>query len=113
MILLYWDIGRSISQDQKREGWGAKVIDRLAFDLSHAFPDMQGFSLTTKLEIYGSFASAWTDRAIVQGPLAQITWYHNIALLTDLNDPRTRRWYAQQADNHLEVPFLRKVKFAC
>lgn len=107
MILLYWDVGRAILQNQEREGWGAKVIDRLAFDLSHAFPDMQGFS-PRNLKYMRSFASAWPDRAIVQGPLAQITWYHNIALLTDLRDPKIRLWYAQQTANHgWSQPILR------
>ncbi len=29
MILLYWTIGRDILTRQVREGWGAKVVDRL------------------------------------------------------------------------------------
>ena len=33
MVLLYWDIGRLILERQAGEGWGAKVIDRLARDL--------------------------------------------------------------------------------
>jgi len=33
LILLYWQIGRDILRHQKEEGWGAKVIDRLAVDL--------------------------------------------------------------------------------
>jgi hypothetical protein len=33
MVLLYWDIGRMILDRQEREGWGARVIDRLATDL--------------------------------------------------------------------------------
>ncbi|HPK54161.1 MAG TPA: DUF1016 N-terminal domain-containing protein, partial [Smithellaceae bacterium] len=40
MILLYWDIGQTILRRQKREGWGAKVIDRLSADLRKAFPNM-------------------------------------------------------------------------
>ncbi len=44
MVLLYWDIGRSILDRQEREGWGAKVIDRLSADLREAFPDMRGLS---------------------------------------------------------------------
>ena len=28
-----------------------------------------------------AFAQAWPDEQIVQGPLAQITWYHTITLL--------------------------------
>ena len=44
MILLYWDIGRLILERQERAGWGARVIDRLAGDLSEAYPDMKGLS---------------------------------------------------------------------
>jgi hypothetical protein len=33
MVLLYWQIGREILTRQEREGWGTKVIDRLAVDL--------------------------------------------------------------------------------
>jgi hypothetical protein len=33
LLALYWDIGRLILDRQRREGWGAKVIDRLAVDL--------------------------------------------------------------------------------
>ena len=33
LLALYWDIGRLILDRQQREGWGAKVIDRLAVDL--------------------------------------------------------------------------------
>jgi hypothetical protein len=44
LLALYWDIGRLILDRQKREGWGAKVIDRLAVDLQREFPGQQGFS---------------------------------------------------------------------
>jgi len=30
LVLLYWDIGCSILERQQQEGWGAKVIERLA-----------------------------------------------------------------------------------
>lgn len=44
LVLLYWQIGRDILTRQASQGWGAKVIDRLAHDLRAAFPDMKGFS---------------------------------------------------------------------
>ncbi len=96
MVLLYWDIGRAILARQAKEGWGAKVIDRLSSDLREAFPDMKGLS-PRNLKYMRAFAEAWPDRAIVQGPLAQITWYHNIALIEKLNDPDERLWYARKA----------------
>lgn len=37
LALLYWGIGRDILARQESEGWGAKVIDRLAVDLGRAF----------------------------------------------------------------------------
>jgi hypothetical protein len=33
LVLLYWQIGRDILQRQQQQGWGAKVINRLAADL--------------------------------------------------------------------------------
>ena len=99
MVLLYWDIGRMILARQDRAGWGAKVIDRLAADLRKAFPDMKGFS-PRNLKYMRAFAAAWAERAIVQEPLAQIPWYHHIALLEKLDDPAKRFWYARQAMAH-------------
>ena len=45
MVRLYWDIGRTVLDRQEREGWGAKVIDRLSVDLRAAYPEHdRGFS---------------------------------------------------------------------
>jgi len=99
MVPLYWDIGRMILERQDRAGWGAKVIDRLAADLREAFPDMKGFS-PRNLKYMRAFAAAWPERAIVQEALAQIPWYHHIALLEKLDDPADRLWYARQAMEH-------------
>lgn len=34
LVLLYWDLGKAILDRQAAEGWGAKVVDRLASDLA-------------------------------------------------------------------------------
>jgi len=95
LVMMYWDIGRSILQKQNNEGWGAKVIDRLSFDLKDAFPEMSGFS-PRNLKYMRKFAESWPDRGIVQEVLAQITWYHNLALLEKVKEPELRLWYAGQ-----------------
>ncbi len=58
LVALYWDIGHLIVTRQAAEGWGAKVVDRLAADLRRAFPDRQGFS-PRNLNYMRAFASAW------------------------------------------------------
>ncbi len=95
MILLYWDIGRLILERQEKEGWGAKVIDRLSTGLREAYPDMRGLS-SRNLKYMRAFAAAWPDQGVVQEALAQITWYHNLALLEKLDDSAVRLWYARQ-----------------
>ncbi len=99
MVLLYWDIGCSILDKQSDQGWGSRVIDRLAADLREAFPEMKGFS-PRNLKYMRAFAAAWPDRAIVQASLAQLTWYHHIALLEKLDRPEPRLWYAAKALEH-------------
>jgi hypothetical protein len=47
LVLLYWQIGRDILHRQQQQGWGAKVINRLATDLQQAFPEIKGFSPKT------------------------------------------------------------------
>jgi predicted nuclease of restriction endonuclease-like (RecB) superfamily len=40
------------------------------------------------------------SRAFVQAVLAQITWYHNIALTEKLQTPEDRAWYARATVQH-------------
>jgi len=99
MVLMYWDIGAKILEKQNVEGWGAKIVDRLSHDLKAAFPEMNGFS-PRNLKYMRKFAECWPDRSIVQEALAQITWYHNLALLEKLPTPETRLWYARKTLEH-------------
>jgi predicted nuclease of restriction endonuclease-like (RecB) superfamily len=99
MVMFYWDLGRSICEKQDAEGWGARVIDRLAADLREAFPDRKGFS-PRNLKYMRAFAMAWTDRAFGQEVLAPLTWYHILALLEKLKAPEERRWYARKTQQH-------------
>jgi predicted nuclease of restriction endonuclease-like (RecB) superfamily len=96
LLGLYWQIGRDILARQAQQGWGAKVIERLAHDLRTEFPQMKGFS-PRNLKYMRSFADAWPNEAIVQEVLAQLPWYHQLALLDKLSDAPTRIWYAQKA----------------
>jgi len=124
-ISLYHDIGRDILERQRREGWGAKVIDQLSSDLRAAFPEMRGLS-SRNLKYMKFFAEHCPNRQFVlqsapkaappsigqqsaaQLPATQTTpalsdqlpWFHIVTLLTKLTDPALRHWYAVQAIQH-------------
>lgn len=93
LVLLYRDIGKEILSRQGQEGWGTKVIDRLAKDLrSHC---QQGLS-PRNLKYMRTLAEAWPEKAIVQEVAAQILWFHNCIPLDKIKEPGERLWYLQQ-----------------
>lgn len=93
LVLLYWQIGKEILTRQKVEGWGSKVIERLAKDLHVEFPEMKGLS-PRNLKYMRAFAEAWP---IVQQPVALLPWGHNVRLLDLTKSADERLWYAEQA----------------
>ncbi len=99
LVLLYWQLGRDILERQGREGWGARVIERLAQDLRNAFPDMKGFS-PRNLKYMRAFAEAWPDREFVQQAAARLPWFHLCTLLDKLKTRPEREWYLAKAIEH-------------
>jgi predicted nuclease of restriction endonuclease-like (RecB) superfamily len=99
MVMLYWSIGRDILDRQEHAGWGAKIIDQMSADLRRAFPTMRGFS-SRNLKYMRAFAKAWPEEQIVQDRLAQLTWFHQIALLEKLRTPEERLAYAAATVEH-------------
>lgn len=97
VIMLYWSIGRDIVDRQRTLGWGAKVIDRVAVDLSREFPGQRGWS-PTNLKYMRMFAEGWPDLGAI-GPqvVDQLPWGHVRALIDGLKTRDDRDWYAQQA----------------
>lgn len=95
LILLYWNIGNKILEKQESEGWGAKVIDRLSYDLKELFPDLKGFS-PRNLKYMRAFALAWQNEEIVQRTIAQIPWRSILAIIDKVKNKKQRTWYAQK-----------------
>ena len=120
MLSLYWTIGHDILEKQKELGWGAQVIDRLSGDISRRFPDDRGYSVRN-LKNMRAFAKTYPHYPIVQVPLAQfdnmpvdpllranlhidadgfvqvplaqISWYHHISLMSKVKDDVARAFY--------------------
>ena len=99
LTLLYWQIGQDILQRQTAQGWGSKVVNRIAQDLRREFPDMKGFS-PRNLHYMRAFAEAYPDGSVLQQVVANLPWGHNVRLMEAVKDPEARLWYAQQAIAH-------------
>jgi predicted nuclease of restriction endonuclease-like (RecB) superfamily len=99
MVLLYWDIGRVILDRQAREGWGARVIDRLAEDLQAAFPEMRGLS-PRNLLFMRAFADEYRERQKVKQLVSLLPWGHVVRLIQRIKDRGVRDWYIRQSVQH-------------
>ncbi|MGI9091880.1 MAG: PDDEXK nuclease domain-containing protein [Mycobacteriales bacterium] len=99
LIALYRRIGEAILDRQQAEGWGTKVIDRLAGDLRAEFPNMRGLS-RSNLFYMRQLADSWPEAAIVQQAVGRLPWGHITVLLDKLDDRPSRDWYAAAAVEH-------------
>jgi len=123
MLAIYWEIGHAICSQEKKTGWGAKIVDRLARDLKIEFPDMTGFS-PRNLRYMREFSKAYPDFLILQpaaaklpqsisspgirntlattldGPMARIIasvpWTHQTIILDKAKSLKTRLFYLQK-----------------
>lgn len=92
MVILYWEIGNSIIDNQSKKGWRAKIIENLSTELKKSFPNMSGFS-SRNLKYMRQFADIYPDKRFVQEVLAQLSWYNNLTIMQKVKDENVRNWY--------------------
>ena len=88
-LVLLQTIGREISRRFEQQGWGTKIVDRLARDLQTEVPEVEGFS-PRNLHYMRSLADAWPEPKILQQLIAKLPWGHNIRVLDKVKDRATR-----------------------
>lgn len=94
LILLYWRIGKTLTEKINIERWGSKSIATLANDLSRLFPNITGFSARNLLYMR-KFAEIYPDPNYAAAA-AQIPWGHNMVLMDKLDNNDKRLWYIQK-----------------
>ena len=92
LILLYWNIGKVIIENQKH---GNSFIENLARDIKLEFPNAKGYSVRN-LRYMRKFAVMFDDFPNLQVPLADLTWYHLQTLMDKISDKDIYLWYASK-----------------
>jgi predicted nuclease of restriction endonuclease-like (RecB) superfamily len=93
--MLYWRIGKMLSDKTSQEKWGAKTLEKLSKDIISAFPDISGFSFRN-LKYMRQFAEAYPNDNWATA-VAQIPWGHNVIIMDKVKNQAERLWYAQKA----------------
>jgi predicted nuclease of restriction endonuclease-like (RecB) superfamily len=105
LVVLYWKIGKKILEMQKKEGWGAKVIDQISSDLKKDFPEMRGLSVQN-IAYMRQFPQEYGDIEIIQQLVGEIPWGHNLLIISKIKSYERRIWYIQKT---LENAWSRNV----
>ncbi len=93
LIRVYWEIGKSIVEQQQSKSWGEKFLQQLSADLQHSFPGMGGFSLGN-LNRAKLFYASYPDFESAS-LISKLPWSHVILLMQRIKQPSTRDWYAK------------------
>jgi len=117
LVRLYWDIGHIIAQRQKRAGWGAGVIPRLAQELKNEMPELKGFSernIGRMIAFHRQYpdpssilpqavAKLASDIKLPQAAAHEtdsllwlVPWAHHVILMDKVHDLAARSWYMEQ-----------------
>ena len=96
LLGMYWEIGKEIVEKQKKLNWGSRVIEKMAVDLRHEFPDIKGFSkrnIYAMRQWYLLYSQKFT---FVPRPVAQIPWGQNRLIISKTKDVEEALFYARE-----------------
>ena len=85
LLLMYWNIGKSISEKIIKANWGESVVDELSKDLKKIFEDQKGFSRSNLFSMkkwYEFYSAGEIEIEKVQQLVGQIPWGQNILIIT-------------------------------
>ena len=96
LVQVYREIGRIIYEKQKVSNWGSSVVEKLAFDLRNLFPKIKGFS-SRNLWIMKDLYVSYKDHKKLQTLSAEISWSHNVAILSRCSSRLEREFYVRMS----------------
>lgn len=92
LIETYWQVGKYVSEKIASSVWGDSVVKQLAEYISKSAPDLKGFS-KENLHRMRRFYETYNENKIVSPLVTQISWTHNLLILTRCNTPEEREFY--------------------
>ena len=81
LINLYWDIGKTIVEQQEKHGWSKSIVETLAQDLQQEYPGMKGFSVQN-LWYMRQFYVNYKDNVKLQPLVGEISWAKNLIIMS-------------------------------
>ena len=94
LILMYWEIGKSLSLRSESSSFGDSFIDSIASEIQLAFPGIKGFN-RRGLYRMKQFYETYKDDELVSTLLTQISWSNHLAIMSKAKSVEERQFYVQ------------------
>lgn len=96
LIELYWQVGAYISAKLEQAEWGDAVVQQLADHFAQTQPNLRGFTRRNLFRMR-QFYEAYRDDEKVSALLTQLSWTHNLTILSQSKQPEEREFYLRMA----------------
>jgi predicted nuclease of restriction endonuclease-like (RecB) superfamily len=96
LIDLYWNIGEHISRKIAAGSWGEGTVAALAEHIRRRQPGMRGFS-ARNLWRMRQFYETYRDQPILATLLRELSWSHNLAIMSRSKRDEEREFYLRMA----------------
>jgi len=96
LLEMYWQIGKDISEKQEKAKWGSKLIEQIAIELKHEFPEIKGFSRRNIYAIIQWYRFYSEKYQFVPQSVAQIPWGHNRLIITKVKNIDEAEFYCNE-----------------
>jgi predicted nuclease of restriction endonuclease-like (RecB) superfamily len=98
-VNLYWNIGKTILERQKKFGWGKSIVELLAAELQAEFVGVDGFSARNLWRMRTLIDQYYKSTLILPPLVAEIPWTHNIIIIEKCKDEHERFYYINLTKN--------------
>lgn len=94
-VELYWEIGKSVSQQMQDRGWGKSIVEQLSKDLQGEFPGIKGFS-ASNLWRMKTFYETYKDNEKLAPLVREIGWTQNKLIFEKCKDDIQKEYYLKK-----------------
>lgn len=95
-ILLYWNIGITVSEKVQNENWGKSVVEKLSKDLQSEFPGVRGFS-SRNIWRMKNLVETYSNSEFLPPLVAEIGWTQNYIIIEKCKNEQERAFYLLQS----------------
>lgn len=92
LIELYWQVGEYISRKLATAVWGESVVEELARYIGLRHPELKGFARPNLFRMR-QFYETYRHDTKVSTLLRQLSWSHNLLVVTRCKRPEEREFY--------------------